>query len=248
LLYGNAKIRKGEYKDEKPENKPEHGSSIQDSSSPECYDLVMTRRASALKHLKRVDPHFYEATKRLHASLPPILKPKRTRAALFKSLVATVISQQLGTAAADTIFDRLMAAVQDDLTPLSILDLRTTHFKKIGLSGAKTKTIREISSRIKNGSLDLLLLSRKSEEEVRATLLTVWGLGPWSADMFLMFALARSDVFSPGDLGLIRAIEALYTLEKNAAREKILAIADTWTPHRTYASLLLWRSRDTKAD
>ena len=75
----------------------------------------------------------------------------------------------------------------------------------------------------------------------------IWGLGPWSAEMFLMFALGRPDVFSPGDLGLIRAMEAIYGLPKGAPRTTLLAIAEKWSPYRTYASLLLWRTRDTKA-
>lgn len=115
-----------------------------------------------------------------------------------------------------------------------------------GLSGAKIKTLKEISKAVENGSLDLLSLKKISEAEAAEKLMNIWGLGPWSVEMFMMFALGRSDVFSAGDLGLIRAIEAIYGLPKGSSREAVLAIAEKWSPHRTYASLLLWRTRDTK--
>ena len=74
----------------------------------------------------------------------------------------------------------------------------------------------------------------------------IWGLGPWSVEMFMMFALGHSDVFSVGDLGLVRAMEMIYNLPKNTQRSSLLAISDKWSPYRTYASLLLWATRDSK--
>ena len=76
--------------------------------------------------------------------------------------------------------------------------------------------------------------------------MSMWGLGPWSVEMFLIFALGRGDVFSPGDLGLVRAMKTIYGLPKNASRTSLLAIAEKWSPHRTYASLLLWATQDSK--
>jgi DNA-3-methyladenine glycosylase II len=92
----------------------------------------------------------------------------------------------------------------------------------------------------------LLALKKIPEAEAAEKLMQLWGLGPWSVEMFMMFALGRGDVFSTGDLGLIRAMETIYDLPKNTPRSSLLAISDKWSPHRTYASLLLWRSRDTK--
>ncbi|MDD2657347.1 MAG: DNA-3-methyladenine glycosylase 2 family protein [Candidatus Pacebacteria bacterium] len=204
----------------------------------------MPRKQDALAHFKRVDPQFYSATKAHHASLPGTLSARNTRAQLFASLVSTVISQQLGLAAAEAIFSRVKKACKGRLTPESILATPPSVFKKAGLSGAKIKTLKEISKAIQNNSLDLLALKKVSEAEAAEQLMRVWGLGPWSSEMFLMFALGRPDVFSVGDLGLIRAMEALYGLPKNAPRSTLLAIAEKWSPYRTYASLLLWRTRD----
>ena len=211
------------------------------------YYLGMTSRAAALRHFKRVDPHFHHATSAYHDTLPLELSSEHMRVQLFKSLVSTVISQQLGTAAADTIFARVNSACQGRVTPLSILEMRPEILRRAGLSGAKIKTLKAIAKAVENGSLDLLKLKKIPETEAADMLLNIWGLGPWSVDMFMMFALDRIDVFSPGDLGLIRSMEAIYRLPKDAPRSSLLAIAEKWSPYRTYACLLLWRSRDTKA-
>lgn len=206
----------------------------------------MTRRTAALRHLKRVDTHFYRATRVHHASLPIQLSEKRTRTELFASLMSIVISQQLGTAVADTIFARVKKACGGRLTPESILKTRPAALRAAGLSGAKTKTLKAIATVVKNNSLNLLSLKKIPETDAAEKLMRIWGLGPWSVEMFLVFALGRGDVFSPGDLGLARAMETIYGLPKNASRTSLLAIAKKWSPHRTYASLLLWATRDSK--
>lgn len=206
----------------------------------------MTSRTIALKHFKKADPHFHNATRAYHSSLPLRLTRKRTRIALFERLVRTVISQQLGTAAARSIFARVKNACNGVIAPNAISKMRSTALRTTGLSGAKIKTLKAIAASVKQGKLDLLVLGKISETEAAEKLMSIWGLGPWSVEMFLMFALGRTDVFSPGDLGLVRAIEAIYGLPKGAPREKLLAIAQKWSPHRTYASLLLWLTRDTK--
>lgn len=206
----------------------------------------MTRKDEALRHFKRSDPHFYRATKAHHTSLPKQLLGKRTRAQLFESLVSTVVSQQLGLAAAGAIFSRVKKACKGTVTPESILRVRLQTLRKAGLSGAKVKTLKAIADAIKNNALDLLELKNISEAEAAEKLMAIWGLGPWSVEMFLMFAVGRPDVFSPGDLGLVRAMETIYNLPKGSSRETLTAIAEKWSPYRTYASLLLWRTRDTK--
>ena len=202
------------------------------------------RLPSVLKHFKQVDPRFHTATKAHHSSLPAQLATKSTRDGLFARLVRTVISQQLGTAAARSIFLRVQTACKGKLTLESVARVRPAALRAAGLSGAKIKTIKTISRAVRSGSLDLLSLKKIPEAEAAEKLMAIWGLGPWSVEMFLMFALGRADVFSPGDLGLIRAMETIYSLPKNAPREKLLKIAEKWAPYRTYACLLLWRTRD----
>ena len=201
-------------------------------------------KAAALKHFKKVDPILFGKTKTLHASLPTMLSGKRTNAALLNALISIVISQQLGVAAADTIFMRAKRASGGTFTPASILATSATTYATAGLSGAKIKTIQSIARAITDGTLNLTRLRKLPESEITERLLAVWGLGPWSVDMFMLFALGKGDVFSPGDLGLIRAMETLYDIPKKASREIFVTKARTWSPHRTYACLLLWRSRD----
>jgi DNA-3-methyladenine glycosylase II len=204
----------------------------------------MTRKAEALRHFKRVDPHFHASTLKHHTAIPLVLPTLRTRAQLFESLAGTVISQQLATGAAHSIRARVKEACGGRITSLSILKMNEEKLRAAGLSGAKVKTLKEVAKAVENGSLDLLSLKTIPEVEAAEKLMSIWGLGPWSVDMFMMFALGRSDVFSIGDLGLVRSIEAIYKLPKGAPREKLLTIAQIWSPHRTYASLLLWRTRD----
>ncbi len=208
----------------------------------------MTRKAIALKHFKKVDPHFHTATLEHHTSLPKQLVGKRTRAQLFESLVSTVVSQQLGLAAANAIFARVKKACKGRLTPESILKTSPVLLRVAGLSGSKIKTLKLIVTAVKSGELNLLSLKKLPETDAADRLMQIWGLGPWSAEMFLMFALGRADVFSPGDLGLARAMETIYKLPRGTSRETLLVIAQKWSPYRTYASLLLWRTRDTTMD
>lgn len=207
----------------------------------------MPRKQDALRHFKRVDPHFYKTTLPHHTALPTALTEKRTRAQLFESLVSIVISQQLGIAAADTIFARVKEACERRPTSLSILKMSTEKLRSTGLSGAKIKTLKAIAKAVENGSLDLLSLKNIPETEAARRLMSIWGLGPWSVEMYLMFSLGKGDVFSAGDLGIIRSMEAIYALPKGTSRETFIAIAEKWSPYRTYACLLLWRARDTKA-
>lgn len=203
-------------------------------------------REKALKHFKRVDPHFYRATRAHHTSLPQTLPEKKTGSALFQSLVRIVVAQQLGTGAARSIFARVKEVCRGVITSETILKTPPERLRAAGLSGAKVKTIRAIAKAVKQKELKLLSLKKIPEAEAAEALMRIWGLGPWSVEMFMMNTLGRADVFSAGDLGLIRAMEKIYALPKNAPRTSLLLIAEKWSPYRTYASLLLWRSRDSQ--
>jgi len=204
----------------------------------------MVSRSRALSHFKRHDPRFYEATRTHHQTLPLELPAKRTRTDLFSALVSIVISQQLGTAAADSIFARVRAACGGALTPQSVAQVSEAYLRAAGLSGAKVKTVKMIAEAVKGGTLDLISLKRVHEDIAAAQLTALWGLGPWSVEMFMLFALGRTDVFSPGDLGLARSIEQIYGLPKNSDRTSLLAYSQKWSPYRSWACLLLWRLRD----
>jgi DNA-3-methyladenine glycosylase II len=117
--------------------------------------------------------------------------------------------------------------------------------RKAGLSAAKAKSLKALAKAVLSGELKLEKLKKIPEEEAIAQLSAIWGIGRWTAEMFLMFALEREDVFSPGDLGLRRSIEALYSLPKDVPAKQLEVIALKWSPHRTFASRVLWRLRDS---
>jgi DNA-3-methyladenine glycosylase II len=198
----------------------------------------------ALLHLKKADPILYQA------SLPhadEILNKKghrRSYQQLFDALAGAIVGQQLSTKAADTIWGRLKAACGGQVTAETILRLRVPTLRKAGLSAAKVKSLKELSKAVSTGELKLETLKKIPEEEAIAQLISIWGIGRWTAEMFLMFALEREDVFSPGDLGLRRSIEQLYSRPKDAPIKDIEAIAQKWSPHRTFASRVLWKVRD----
>ena len=202
----------------------------------------------ALVHLKKADPLLYE-----HAVIHvvDILKPKvglekrYGNQELFTSLAASITGQQLSTKAADSIWERLRVACKGEVTPEAIKRLRLPTLRKAGLSAAKAKTLKELSQVVLSGSLDFTSLRDMPEDEAIAKLSSIWGIGRWTAEMFLMFALEREDVFSPGDLGLRRSMEALYNLPKDVHIRELEAIAVRWAPHRTFASRVLWRVRDS---
>jgi len=198
---------------------------------------------AAYAHFKKADPVLYKAATRTRDSVSAWVKPKRGADALFASLSSSVVSQQLSVKAAATIWERLKEAAGGSVTADTVAKLKEEKMRAAGLSAAKVKTLKELSKAVKGG-LDLPALRKMPEEEAVASLTKVWGIGTWTAEMFLIFALGRLDVFSPGDLGVVRAIEELYGLEKDSHRTKYVEIAERWAPYRSVACLVLWRFRD----
>lgn len=162
----------------------------------------------------------------------------------YGTLVRSIVGQQLSTIAARAIYTRLTDRYGGrPPTPAEVLaddpdELRLA----AGLSHAKVKYLRSLAQHVVDGSLELDRLDDLPDEEVRAELVAVNGLGPWSADLFLMFQLQRPDVVPVGDLGIRRAVMLRYLLDAMPSPAELERIAEPWRPHRTLASLFLWRS------
>jgi DNA-3-methyladenine glycosylase II len=162
----------------------------------------------------------------------------------YGALVRTITGQQLSVLAARAIYGRLTDRFDGrPPTPQEILaddpeELRAA----AGLSRAKVTYLRSLAEHVISGDLELERLDELSDEDVISELTAVKGLGLWSAQMFLMFHLARPDVLPVGDLGIRRAIERLYGLEELPEAPAIEKIAEPWRPHRTLACRYLWRS------
>lgn len=200
---------------------------------------------AALAHWKKQDPVLYRAALPFAKGLSEKRKRRRGNSTLFAALASSVVSQQLATKAADSIWERVRTVCGGRVTPEAILKTRLPSLRKAGLSGAKAKTLKELAKAVKNG-LNLSSLSKATKEEAVERLTVIWGIGPWTCEMFLMFAAEHPDIFSSRDLGLVRSIETLYGLKRGVPLTKLEKMAEKWSPYRTLACRVLWRSRDAK--
>jgi DNA-3-methyladenine glycosylase II len=163
---------------------------------------------------------------------------------LYGSLVRAITGQQLSVRAAEAIYGRLTARFGGRTpTPAELLaddpdELRTA----AGLSHAKVASLRSLAERVLAGDLELDRLSELDDDEVIRALVAVKGIGPWTADMFLIFTLHRPDVLAAGDLGIRNAVQRAYGLAAPPDPAALTELAEPWRPYRTRACLYLWRS------
>jgi DNA-3-methyladenine glycosylase II len=200
--------------------------------------------ADAVDHLRAADPVMRELIDEI--GVDGLGDPRRGRrhGDRYGALIRSIVGQQLSTRSAMAIYGRLIDRYGGRTpTPEEVLaedpdELRVA----VGLSHAKVNYLRSLAQHIVDGSLALDRLDDLPDEEVTAELVAVKGIGPWSADLFLMFQLQRPDVFPVGDLGLRRAVMARYGLETMPSPAEAEQIGEPWRPYRTVASLFLWRS------
>ncbi|WP_273846202.1 DNA-3-methyladenine glycosylase family protein [Rubrobacter calidifluminis] len=161
----------------------------------------------------------------------------------FGSLLRSIIGQQLSTRAAKSIYVRVTALFGGRVpTPGEVLERSAEELAACGISGRKIVYLKDLARRVIDGRLDFVELERVPDEEVRARITEVKGLGRWSADMFLIFHLHRPDVLPVGDLGIRRAVMRAYGLTGLPDLTQLEKIAHPWRPYRTLASLYLWES------
>ena len=160
----------------------------------------------------------------------------------YGSLLRSIIGQQLSVSAASAIYERIKARSGGrSPSPQELLRMRATTLRACGLSYAKIDYVRDLARHVLRGELDLPRLRHLDDEGVHEAITAVKGLGPWTADMFLIFHLRRDDVLPVGDLGLRRAVERAYKV-KDPKPAQLVRIAEPWRPYRTMASLYLWAS------
>jgi DNA-3-methyladenine glycosylase II len=159
----------------------------------------------------------------------------------FARICRSIVGQQLSVKAAATIWNRCETLL-GTVTPEAILRQDTAALRSAGLSAQKAKYLTHIAQEVYSGAVDLSQLHTLHDEAVIAELTKLYGIGRWSAEMFLMFSLARPDVFSYGDLGLKMGFIALYGHPVSDT------IVESWSPHRTTAALVLWHYKDNRPD
>lgn len=192
-------------------------------------------------HFKKNDPKLHEA------SLEFEIEDLKESDDLFRDIVWTIIGQQLSGKAADTIFARFKALLPGELVvPEAVLRLTDEAMRSAGLSGSKSRAIRDLAAKAISGEVNISALASLSDAKVSEELIKVRGIGPWTAEMILMFSLGRPDVFSIGDLALRKEIMALQGWKKLPSERRIAEVLSRWSPYRTYAARILWKIADKR--
>lgn len=216
----------------------------------------------AILHLKKCDPVMRSIIERVGPFRMGFREPT------FHSLARAIVYQQLNGKAASTIFNRFAALAGDPLTPVGILKLTPEQMRAVGLSKQKSSYLLDMAERASRAELDFSKLPEMSEQQVIEHLTQVKGVGVWTAHMFLMFSLQRTDILPTGDFGIRMAMFKHYLdkAAKNGKRgksgkttpkprkrkiklpspEQMEKIAKLWSPYRSVACWYLWRSLDVK--
>jgi DNA-3-methyladenine glycosylase II len=193
-----------------------------------------------LSHFKMADPVMYGLA--LKVGVKDFSHPND----YFASLTRKIVGQQLSVKAAQTIFGRFQSLFgEGKITSEGLLKIKDDDIRAAGISRPKIGYLKGMAQDILDEKVVLKDLDNLSNEQIIELLTKLKGFGRWSAEMFLMFDLGREDVFSLGDLGLKRAIERHYKV-KNPSEKKLLKISQKWSPYRTYACRVLWKSLELK--
>jgi DNA-3-methyladenine glycosylase II len=197
----------------------------------------------AIRHLQSADPVIGGIIERVGAYRIRFRDPG------FETLVKSIVYQQLSGRVAQVIFDRLVAALPGGaLTPANVLDLRPAKMRALGLSKQKTAYIRDLARLTRHGQIDFDELPALADAEVIERLTKVKGVGVWTAHMFLIFALRRTNVLPSGDLGIRAAIRKAYGLPELPKPAEIEEMGLRWHPYCTVAAWYLWRSLEPNAN
>jgi len=187
----------------------------------------------AVAALTRADPRFAGLLE--IAGRPPL----RRRPDGFAGLAAIVCAQQLSTASAGAIWGRLVAAF-DPFEPSAILRARGARLARLGLSSPKIRALKEIARAVARGELALAALGDLAAEDAHAALTKVHGIGPWTADIYLLTCLGHADAWPAGDLALQEAARLAFGLAARPTAKAMIALAEPWRPWRGVAARMLW--------
>jgi DNA-3-methyladenine glycosylase II len=204
-----------------------------DASRMPCYLHTEADLDSAIAGLITADPRWRDAL--ALGGRPPL----RRRPDGFAGLASIVVSQQLSTASAKAIWGRLEAAL-DPLDHETVRRARTAKLARAGLSGPKIRTLKAIAGAINRGELDLKALNALPADEAHQRLTAIHGIGPWTADIYLLFCLGHADAWPAGDLALQEAARLLLGLRTRPSSRDMGPLAESWRPWRGAAACMLW--------
>jgi DNA-3-methyladenine glycosylase II len=167
-----------------------------------------------------------------------------SRGDAFQTLARAIVGQQISVKAADSVWSRLVAAV-DGVTPTAIAAILPARLREAGLSERKAEYIQDLARHFANGTIDTAAWSALDDEAIIEELTQVRGIGRWTAEMFLIFNLARPDVLPLADLGLQRALSLHYGRGRALGERRIRSVTRVWAPWRSVATWYMWRSLET---
>jgi DNA-3-methyladenine glycosylase II len=195
----------------------------------------------AISHLEKADPTLGVIIRRVGPCRILYMEPD------FEAVARSIVFQQLHGKAARAIFSRLkhMTDASSRMTPAAVLTLNLADMRGLGLSERKAKYLQDLAEKTQAGLIDFSRLASLSDDAVVEHLTRVKGVGVWTAQMFLLFALRRPDVLAAGDLGIRSAIRKAYRFRKLPTPARVVQVAKPWHPYCSVACWYLWRSVDT---
>ena len=202
--------------------------------------ITEAKMRKIVKEIGVLDKRFTSVIERSELCDIGTTNPERSH---FESLVSSVISQQLATAAARTIKQRFVLEC-GKVTPKNVASMDLEQMRGAGLSGAKSKTIQGLAQAALSKEVDFKNLHEMSDEDVYRDLTKLWGIGPWTVDMFMMFQLGRLDIWPTGDLGVRRGWEKIHKLKDEITPTDLEKKGEKFRPHRSIVAWYCWRALD----
>jgi DNA-3-methyladenine glycosylase II len=192
------------------------------------FKLLCDELASKDKHLAKIILQF---------GYPPLWKRKPN----FETIIHIILEQQVSLASAKAALDKLKLRI-GSITPGNLLKLSDEEMRSCYFSRQKMTYARHLSERVSAKQFSIAKLKMMSDEDVRASMKTIKGIGDWTSDVYMMMALQRTDLFPAGDIALIKSAKQVKQLAEGCSKEEVLAVAEKWRPYRTIAAYLLWHN------
>lgn len=202
--------------------------------------ITQAKMRKIVREIAEIDKKFAPVIERSELCDLGTSNPERSH---FESLVSSVISQQLATAAARTIRQRFILEC-GKVTPKNVAKMDEEQLRGAGLSAAKAKTIQGLATAALDKSIDFNKLHEADDQHVYEKLTSLWGIGPWTVDMFMMFQLGRLDIWPVGDLGVRRGWEKIHKLKEEITPNDLLKRGARFQPHRSVVAWYCWRVID----
>jgi 3-methyladenine DNA glycosylase/8-oxoguanine DNA glycosylase len=200
--------------------------------------MARTSLANAIAQVAARDP----VLANLVALVGPISYRPRSSDGHFGALVRSIVFQQLAGRAAQAILGRVVTAVGGELSPAALAAVPDEVLRAAGLSGNKLASLRDLSAKVLDGTVDLATSSKKSDEEIIASLVTVRGIGRWTAEMYLMFELRRLDVWPVDDLGVRQGYGLAWGLDPPPLAKELAPLGEPFRPYRSIVARYCWEA------